>query len=854
MHGHLYPAVFDNCTPPAKLVPSCGAVGFCVLHSGVKSGIGNGFVRAKELLPNVVRMALAVFAALLLAPRIQIAGAQAATQPQSQPASVPPASLTNPLAGHNVEAVQIRGNSTVPESLIRNVIRTKEGSPFDPGTVQDDYQRIFQLKKFKNVEAQVEPTSTGGVIVVFVVQEQTLLKKITFHGNVSVESTALEPVIDIKIGQAVDWFRISLARQAIANLYRDKNYPFSHVDVSSDAVTQRGELIFNIVEGPQVRVRNIRFVGAHSFAEDELRKQVKSATWFPIFSAGKYDADQVDQDMGALRKHYKEHGFFDTRIGRKLIVSPDQTELQIDFIIDEGARYIVDHISFAGNKKLSDVQLREGLNLRPGRYYDNELSQRDVQEIVKKYSSLGYIYIAPGVGRTDPDYLTISPQPVFLREPGRVEMLYVIQEGKPFRVGQILVKGNEKSQDKLVTREFRDFAPGSLYDSATVQDGLERLRSLPYFQSVNATPIGDDPTERSLLVTVQEQRTASFNVGAGLSSNGGLSGNIVYQQRNFDISNVPDDWRDILSDKSFTGAGQGLRISLAPGTIYTSADIRFSEPWLFDQPYQFIEDLYLRDAIRETYTDRRIGNEITFGKYLDYQNSVSLTVRAEQVSIFSVQDPRFRATEVLRQRGTHPLTSVGLQYQRDTTNPGFVTYKGTNFTTGVEAFGALGGDYSFQRYAIGWSGYKTLYTDLLDRQTVLEARLNAGFMTGNSVFFERWYGGDLGSVRGFRYRGISPRSGRGNDPVGGDFYFTGSTSVSFPIYQNVFRAVLFADFGDVENDVRVGVVRASVGPGVRFTLPILGSTPISIYFGYPLVKGRNDDTQYISFQFGGLLQ
>jgi len=69
-----------------------------------------------------------------------------------------------------------------------------------------------------------------------------------------------------------------------------------------------------------------------------------------------------------------------------------------------------------------------------------------------------------------------------------------------------------------------------------------------------------------------------------------------------------------------------------------------------------------------------------------------------------------------------------------------------------------------------------------------------------------------------------------------------------------FRAVLFADFGDVENDVRVGVVRASVGPGVRFTLPILGSTPISIYFGYPLVKAATTIPSTSSFQFGGLLQ
>jgi len=362
------------------------------------------------------------------------------------------------------------------------------------------------------------------------------------------------------------------------------------------------------------------------------------------------------------------------------------------------------------------------------------------------------------------------------------------------------------------------------------------------------------PFGRQFKINGYTQRTASFNVGAGVSSNGGLSANVVYQQRNFDITNIPDDWRDILSDKSFTGAGQGLRLSFSPGTIFTSADIRFSDPWLFDQPYQFITDFYLHDARYDIYTDRRLGASVTIGKYLDYQNTISATGRAEEVSIFGVSDPRFRAAEILRQRGTHPLTSVSVQYQRDTTNPGFVAYKGTNFTAGAEVFGALGGDYHFQRLALGWSGYHTLATDLLDRRTVLETRFNTGFITGDSVFFERYYGGDMGSVRGFRFRGISPRGGRGSDPVGGDFYFTGSAAVSFPIYQNVFRGVVFADFGDVENDVRVGTVRLSVGPGVRFTLPILGSTPISIYFGYPIVKNRNDDTQFISFQFGGLLQ
>ncbi|HXE53611.1 MAG TPA: POTRA domain-containing protein, partial [Tepidisphaeraceae bacterium] len=513
-------------------------------------------MRAKDLRLPVLRMMLAVSAALPVLP-------PAALFAQSPPATT--VSATPGLEGRIVDDVQIRGNRQVPTSVIRNVIRIQAGQKYDPATVQDDYRRIFELKKFSNVEAQVEPTPSGGVVVVFVVTEQELIKTITWRGNKQVDTKTLQDAADIRVGQAIDAFRISLAKQAIANAYRDKNFPMAHVEVAMDPLTQRGELIFDIVEGPQVTIRNIRFLGAVSVAADELKKQVKSATWFPIFSAGKYDPEQVEQDMGAIRQYYHDHGYFDAKVGRKLIFSPDQSELQIDFVIYEGPRYVVDAVTFAGNSKLSDAQLRQGLNLTEGRYYDAEMVQRDVKQIVKDYSPFGFIYAQPNQpGLTDPNYLRVTPQTITRLQPGRVKLQYNIREGKPFRLGRIIVHGNWKSQDKLVLREFRNFAPGSVYDSGGVQDALDRVRALPYFSNVTMTPIGDDPQYRDLLVDVTEQRTAQFSIGAALSSGGGLMGNIVYQQSNFDISNVPADWRDVLSDKSFTGAGQGLRLSFSP--------------------------------------------------------------------------------------------------------------------------------------------------------------------------------------------------------------------------------------------------------------------------------------------------
>jgi outer membrane protein assembly factor BamA len=220
------------------------------------------------------------------------------------------------------------------------------------------------------------------------------------------------------------------------------------------------------------------------------------------------------------------------------------------------------------------------------------------------------------------------------------------------------------------------------------------------------------------------------------------------------------------------------------------------------------------------------------------------------VKIGSVEDLKVRAPEILAAQGKSDLTSAALTIRRDTTNPGHFPDRGSVTTGRWESYGALGGDYEFQKFTLGWDGYQTIHEDLLDRKTVLGLHANAGYIVGDSIFFERFYGGGIGSVRGFRFRGISPRSGRGDDPVGGDFILTGTVQVDFPLVGETLRGVVFSDVGTVESDVRIGAIRSSVGTGVRLVLPFLGQTPLAIDFAIPITQDRKDDTQLISFSFG----
>ena len=761
------------------------------------------------------------------------------------------AAAAGQYAGRTVESVRVIGNTRVSTSVILQLVRTREGEKFDPATVVGDYQRIYdKMKRFADVEARVQPTASG-VIVIFVVTEQKQIKEIRYHGNVSLTTHELEEVADLKPDEAIDQFRVNLAQQSIEKLYRDKNYPFAHASWSPSDLQKSGVLVFNIVEGPQVRVRKVDFIGNNSFSAWKLKDQIKTGSYIFIFNPGLYDPDLVDEDVSSLTRFYRDKGFFDIRVGRKLSRSSDMKQMQITFVIDEGVRYVIDQVLFEGNLAVSEGTLRKPLKSVEGVPYDKDGIDRDVREIVKAYSAAGgYIYEEqPGI-EPNPEYLRITPQPYYEKDPGKVRLVYEIREGKQFRQGRILIKGNSKTQDKVILRELH-MRPGQRYDSAGIEDAEDRLRGLPEFQSVSITPVGDDPETRDLLVDVTEQRTAQISAGIGINSNGGFGGQLGYEQQNFDIANFPTSWDELFSDRGFTGAGQDFSIRFDPGTQETDASISFFEPYLFDQPYSFGSSLYYQTYIRPVYNDDRVGGGFQFGHHFNYVYSASVSLGAADVDIKNLEVPYSAvAPEILAGAGHHTLTTVSAKFQRDTTNHGPVTYEGTNTWVSFTDAGAMGGTVDYDRVQMGWTGYQQVSEDLLGRRSVVNVHLETGDDPRKAPFYERFYGGGIGTVRGFEYWGVSPRSGPFEDAVGGDYYMTGGVQYEFPLAEDFLRGVLFVDTADYEPDWRYGVIRTSVGFGFRLVLPFLGKQPLALDFGFPIIQSRTDNLQVLSFSFG----
>ena len=162
----------------------------------------------------------------------------------------------------------------------------------------------------------------------------------------------------------------------------------------------------------------------------------------------------------------------------------------------------------------------------------------------------------------------------------------------------------------------------------------------------------------------------------------------------------------------------------------------------------------------------------------------------------------------------------------------------------------LGGDFTHAKLTSTYARHWTVAIDERDRRSVVSTHVKAGQILGDAPVFERFYAGGIGSMRGFDFRGISPRDGVRNNRVGGDFLLTTGAEYSFPMYDKIIRGVFFVDMGTVEKNFGVRTWRASVGAGVRLTLDIFGTIPMEFDLAYPISEDDEDNTRVFSFFIG----
>jgi outer membrane protein insertion porin family len=726
--------------------------------------------------------------------------------------------------------VRIEGNSRMSRPAILSYIKTRLGQVYDKNTVGADKRRLMKSGHFNSVTV-TRTQAERGMIVTFIVDERAVVAELKFQGNKSFKPNELAGELVFGVGSPLTRFSVEAGRQAIVSLYKRSGFHRTTVTLDKDALIQN-RVIFIIAEGPQVKVRKIRFKGNSSFRGMTLRRKMGSSQRIWPFWQGYFDSEQVDRDIQSIRNFYVSEGFLDAEIGRELVFSDNKERLTLTFIINEGPHYRIKGVLFRGNKVFSDDELARRIKFREGEHFTSLTMYRDETALRDTYGEAGYIQN------------TVIGSKLYKNTPGLVDVVFTVTEGNQFTVGTIDIRGNTKTQGRIIRRDIR-VSPTQLFNIVALRESRVRLMETGLFQKISLTPVGDDPKVRNLLVEIIEGNTAQFLIGAGVSTNSGLLGNISFTQRNFNILSWPTAWKEFFQGESMKGAGQTLRIVAEPGTKLMRFHIEWFEPRLFDKPYSVGTKMFVFTRGRESYDEQRYGGVVSFGHRFKNRWYGEVATRIEGVDISGVDAAAPK--EVMADAGTHLLLGVKGTLVRDRTDSRWMPSKGDRIRISVEQ---MVGSYNFNRVTNDYRMYRTLYLDALDRKHILATRFSAAAIAGDAPVFEKFYGGGIGSVRGFEYRGISPRGTGTSDPIGGDMMVFAGAEYTFPIAGKYLRGAAFLDTGTVADSFSFSTYRASVGFGVRWIIPMMGPVPLSLDFAFPISKSGDDDTQMLNFSLG----
>ncbi len=752
--------------------------------------------------------------------------------------------VVNDVAGKKlyVRKIRIEGNKAVSSSAILANVHSHSDAFYDAKLVSEDARRIMLMPQIYNVKWRIDkvPGDKSKVDIVFVVTETPQVKAVSILGNKHIKTSVLMDKLRFSTGDFLDVYLVQAGREAILQAYHDKGYYFASVTINEQLLKTEQRVLYLVVEGPKLRIKKVVFEGNKQVKRSTLLKKIKTRGYFPIFRKGILDDDKLKSDRLALETYYHDEGYLDTRVFIDKKFNDTRTRVVVHFIIEEGPRYRVSSISFVGNHVFTDKQLSDSFNLKVGDYLTKKrriFAQRGVERL---YGKNGYIYV------------TVKIVPEYTNKAGDIDVVFNITENKKYLLGRLIVQGNYKTKDKVVRRAFDhfDFLPGHIYNTYAVDRSQRRLKGQGFFEDINVAPVGNEQGKRDALATVKEARTGLVLFGVGVDTNSGLIGQISLAQRNFDIANTPKSLGEFFRGESFVGAGQRLRLNFEPGTEVTRGNIQFYEPYLFDQPYYFNVNLFSFRRWRESYLEQRLGGIVTLGRRFKNDWSVETSLRGERIRVSDLDESHgviSAPVDVQDVEGGNNLTSIKFGVGRDTTDSMFRPTEGYKLTAAWEQVGALGGDFSFAALTAGATLFKTVYMDIAERKTVWAGQVNAARIVGDAPVFERYYAGGIGSIRGFDYRGVSPRAGKDDDPIGSDWLFTANTEISHPLYEDTIYGKLFLDSGVVST----GCYRVTAGFGFELLIPqLFQMIPMHFDFGFPIHYDDQDDKQIFSFSFG----
>ncbi|WP_289049589.1 outer membrane protein assembly factor BamA [uncultured Psychrobacter sp.] len=764
-----------------------------------------------------------------------------------------------------------------PDSLYP-VLPISVGDTVNDSRLAASIKALYATENFADIQSRVE----GGKLR-FDVVERPIIAEVNFEGNKLIPKEGLEQGLGnagLSVGDVLKQATLQGVANELQQQYISQGYYNSNIEVDQTLLDgNRVKLDVRFIEGKPAKVVDINIIGNKHFSDEQIKDvfAVKESSWTRLLSkSDRYAKEKLAASLENLKALYQNDGYVRFSVDNAVLnISEDKSNVFIEVSLSEGEQYQFGEVNFLGKPTFDNAELKELVTFAPDEKYSQAKLDATTAALKSRYGNEGY-YLAQ-----------IRPVPRINDETKVVDIDYYIDPARPIYVRRINFTGNLKTQDEVLRREMRQLE-GTLASNDKIQLSRTRLMRTGFFKAVNVDvkPVPNQPDQVDVNYTVEEQPSGSSTIAAGYSQSGGVT---------FQLD---------LTQNNFMGTGNRVKAALSRSETRDSYSLGYTDPYFTENGVSQGISAYYRET---KYDDRNVSKYVTdaYGATLNYSYPVDETKRVSaglNVDNTTVRGGRFLGVSNVQQiiddggtvedftgdfegrtgfKNDYQTYNLLLGWDYSTLDRPVFPNKGMSHT--VDATIGLG-DASYQKLVYRGNIYQPIYKDWVAR-----GYTKLGY--GNDLpFYENFYAGGYGSVRGYEASTLGPKSQAYfdaiNDPakqtytaeeVGGNALVSFGTELILPMpfkgdWADQVRPVLFAEGGQVfdttdkedrtfidpdttnpDRDTGVPLLtqdnkfRFSAGLGVTWYTPI---GPISLSYAVPIGDKEGDETEKVQFQIG----
>lgn len=735
-----------------------------------------------------------------------------------------PIQLVHAQESFKISNIVVEGNQRVSAETVFAYLPVLVGDEITESQFSQLIKTLYNTQLFEDVAIERQ----GNDIAISVV-ENPIINRVNIEGNDALSDERLMGELNIQ-PRRVFTQKVALdATETLLKIYELSGRFAASVEPKIIRLeNNRVNLVFEVDEGPLVKIESIRFIGNDNFSDFSLRQVISSREnrwWAFLSSADKYDEGRLNYDTRLLRQFYLSRGYADVDVRRvQGGLLPDRTGFAITFEINEGVRYKLKDVRFVSEIADADVSLlREEIPLETGEWYD------------VRYVEQGLVNITNALGNQGYSFVNITPEVETDEASAELNLTINIGAAQKNYIERIEVVNNTRTLDRVVRREF-EIVEGDAFNQLKLDRSLRNIRNLGYFRNVDVqTEQGSTADQTVVRVDVEEQPTGDLSIGAGYSS---------LDKTTFSFG---------INEKNFLGTGRSLNLSTSFSDTRADYSIGLTEPYFLNRDLRGTAEIFSQQSKSNSFTTTSKG--LGLGVGFDAANDVYHDIKYEYASTTSTQKNSTASSVTGEEDKTLRGSSLTYRLGRSTLNNRFDPTEGS-LAEITETYSGLGGNVDFLKSELALGYYKPFMFNRL----ILGLRSRVGNVNGlgeKITQSNRFFIGGR-QVRGFEGGGIGPRDETTLSAVGGNNMYSGSAEIvsSIGFSKDLgLRWTVFSDVGSTwDTDFETGVLgandsamRQSVGFGLLWDTAI---GPLSFYWADAVSKKSYDKVKRFQFNIG----